>query len=313
MLAESHFVPVDITHRLHVRRICGSSSGPVAFLLHGTIENGRIFYADKREGSNSPDGKGLAWYLARAGYDVFVPDLRGRGLSVPATARGFIGGQTETLMNDLPAVLEFIQTLRPNAPQIWISHSWGGVLLSALLARHPEYLPRIQLMAHFGSKRMVNARTREKLIKIEAFWFRIAFVLTRLYGYLPMKDLGIGGDNESSDTHRECVEWMQARRWVDRQDGFDYATTLQNLPLPPTLHLAGRNDFSLGHPDDVRYFSTEVGAADTEFWLLAKANGFAHDYDHINMMTHPDAASDIFPRLLNWLQTKSIEQAKLFN
>ena len=81
---ESLFIPLHQNDRLHLKRFCGSSTGSVVFMLHGTVENGRIFY--------SRNGKGLAPFLASKGYDVFVADLRGRGESTPAISRESASG-----------------------------------------------------------------------------------------------------------------------------------------------------------------------------------------------------------------------------
>jgi hypothetical protein len=35
--------------------------------------------------------------------------------------------------------------------------------------------------------------------------------------------------------------------------------------------------------------------------VLSKGNGNLHNYDHINILTHPDAPKDHFPIVLNWL------------
>lgn len=51
-------------------------SAPVAFLLHGAISNGKVFHSNK--------ASGLAPFLARRGFNVFVGELRGRGSGVPS-------------------------------------------------------------------------------------------------------------------------------------------------------------------------------------------------------------------------------------
>lgn len=293
--SESLFVPLDICTRLHLRRLCGSAHGPVAFLVHGSIENGRIFYSE--------GGKGLAWFLAQAGWDVFVADLRGRGLSTPPVDAQLEAGQSETIHHDLPALVEAIMALRPAAPMVWISHSWGGVLLTAALARHPEYLDHLKAIVHFGSKRTVRVSNPVQFLKIDFFWNRAAFVLTRLFGYLPTRELGIGGDNESRKTHRQTVDWVKADAWIDPDDGLDYPRALAQLTLPPVLYLAGQNDLALGHPADVKDFLQEVGASHSDYWLLARSEGFLHDYGHVDMLTHPDAAADIFAKVQGWLDT----------
>ena len=97
---ESLFVPVSSTDELHLRRIWRDPNGPPVFMIHGSIENGRVFY--------SPSGKGLAPYLAQNGYDVYVGDLRGRGLSRPPIGRHSAYGQTEMITEDTPTMVREI-------------------------------------------------------------------------------------------------------------------------------------------------------------------------------------------------------------
>lgn len=310
ILQESIFVPVTVYTQLHLRHLQGSPDGPVAFLIHGAIENGKIFYSDR--------GKGFAWYLARAGWDVYIADLGGRGLSSPPINAQTLSGQTESICQELPALLETIHLHRPNAPISWVSHSWGGVLLMSLLARlytepqlknFPELNPAALLPAaivQFGVKRSVRAQNREKWLKIDGFWLQAAFALIKLYGYLPARELKIGSDNESRKSHLQSVQWVRPSAWRDSDDGFDYAKVFNQTEvqrrLPPSLWLAGKHDYSLGHPDDVKRFMQECACQDADYWLLAKSQGFAHDYGHINMLTHPDAEQDHFPRVLAWLE-----------
>ena len=104
MMQESIFLPVGENDELHLRRVYRDPEGPPIFLLHGSIENGRIFYSEK--------GKGLAPYLAAAGFDLYVGDLRGRGLSRPRIGRSSAYGQTEAITEDIPAFLGEIRRRR---------------------------------------------------------------------------------------------------------------------------------------------------------------------------------------------------------
>lgn len=320
ILQESIFVPLTIHAQLHLRHLQGNPEGPVAFLIHGAIENGKIFYSDR--------GKGFAWYLARAGWDVYIADLGGRGLSSPPIHAQTLSGQTESICQELPALLQEIHLRRPEAPITWVSHSWGGVLLMSLLARlytgskltdqYPDDVSPGALLpaaiVQFGVKRSVRAQNREKWIKIDGFWLRAAFALIRRYGYLPARELKIGSDNESRKSHLQSVQWVRPSAWRDSDDGFDYAQVFAQpeiqQALPPSLWLAGKRDYSLGNPDDVTRFMQECACQDADYWLLAKSTGFAHDYGHINMLTHPDAEQDHFPRVLAWLQDQ-LSQSKV--
>jgi len=297
MLSESLFVPLNISQQLHLKHFADPTQppGPVVLMLHGAVENGRIFYSDS--------GKGFGCYLAQQGFDVYIADLAGRGLSSPPIGPQAEHGQSESICQEIPALLEALQARRPEAALFWVAHSWGGVLLMASLARHPAWLGKLKGVVMFGSKRRVQGLNGEKLLKVYFFWNRLAFACTRHYGYLPAQKLGIGSDSETRRSHSQGAAWVQQGRWRDDEDGFDYAATLQALDLPPLLYLAGQADKSLGHPQDVRHFQQEVGGKG-EFWLLGKQQGHQHDYGHIDMLTHPAAPVDHFPQVVNWMQAQ---------
>lgn len=86
----SYFIPVvqGEEAQLHMRRFfredLDTSRAESILMLHGAIENGRIFYrGGERTDVNAVNRKGLAPFLAAHGFDVFVGELRGRGLSKP--------------------------------------------------------------------------------------------------------------------------------------------------------------------------------------------------------------------------------------
>lgn len=294
--SKSLFIPLNICHFLHIFNIKTNQSSPNAFLLHGAIENARIFY--------SQNGKGFAWYLAQKGWNVFAADLKGRGLSFPPIDKQMDSGQSESILYEIPLLLQTLQHHSPDSPVVLFAHSWGGVLLMATLARYPELLHKVKAIVLFGSKRTVRVQNPEKWLKVDFFWRFAAHALSRGYGYLPAKELKIGSDNESIRSHSQGAHWTRSREWLDSFDGFDYAKTLKQMTLPPVLYLAAPKDYSLGHPADVRDFMHEVAAQNSEYWLLSKAHGFRHDYGHIDMLTHPQAPADHFPLILDWVNKR---------
>ena len=289
--AQSLFVPVGSTARLHLRHFPGS--GSPAFLVHGAIENGRIFY--------SQTGKGLAPYLQQLGYDVYVLDQRGRGLSVPAADRSADYGQLESITEDLPAVAAFIQARRPGHQQVWISHSWGGVLQMSCLARHPQLIEQVAALVHFAVKRSISVWSLERFTKLELGWKRLFPLVSAVLGYLPAHRLGVGSDVETRQSLRASNRWVRPGHWVDPDDGFDYAAAAGSVEFPPSFWLTGAQDRLLGHPQDVRVFMRECQLNEDSFIVVGRAQGALHDYDHINLMTHPAARQDHFPRVAAWL------------
>jgi predicted alpha/beta hydrolase len=294
-------VPLAGGALLNLERFTGAEPGPPLLLLHGAIENGRIFY--------SASGKGLAPYLAKNGFDVFVADLRGRGKSRPPIGRGACFGQTEAITEDIPAFINAVRKIRGDIPQQWLAHSWGGVLFSSFLARFPEYAPTVSSLVYFGSKRTIRVWNIWRIVKVELVWKWLCPLACRLFGYLPARQMHIGSDSETIRSYQQSATWVKNDAWIDA-DGFDYGTAIQKRSLPPIWYLAAANDHALGHPDDVRDFMASAGEQECRYTILSRANGNRHDYDHITMLTHPDSAQDHFPKVLEWLNQHCSETVK---
>ena len=93
---------------------------------------------------------------------------------------------------------------------------------------------------------------------------------------------------------------MKCGPWQDPHDGFAYDEAASRVQWPPLWMISARADKVLGHPIDVRRFSTEMGSL-TRHTRLGLDNGNRLDYDHINMLTAPQAQEDHFPQILAWL------------
>jgi predicted alpha/beta hydrolase len=292
----SHFIE-KVDFKLHLKRFCGDNEGPVIMLLHGSIENGKIFY--------SKSGKGLAPFLASKGFDVFIPDLRGKGLSMPSVSKTSTDGQYEAIVEDLPSFVDKIQTLRPGAPMHWMAHSWGGVLLLSFLARFGN--PGVKSMVFFATKRDVRVQNWRRWINIDLLWNMMGRYLAWRYGYLPVTKFGIGSDNEPKNFFHEVNHLVYSKKWIDPRDQFDYNSSILKADLPPTLYLTGSKDTHSGNAYDVKRLKKEVGDREKDaFVLLSKDNGHLADYDHINILTHPKAGMDVYELALKWMKEQRI-------
>ena len=279
--------------QLHLRHIWQRKGGVPIFMLHGLIENGFIFYTEK--------GKGLACYLAEQGFDVYVADLRGRGKSLPAINSQSTFGQHETITCDIALFLEKIQSINPQKMHL-IAHSWGGVLISSFLARYPNWLDKVHSKTCFGTKRVVTAKTMEAYFKLGFMWRYIAPILAKKNGYFDAKKFRFGSDSETKKSLEESITWVIPGKWHDLNDGFDYYTAAQNITWPPTWHLTGISDYALGHQQDVQLFIDECNNRNAKFSVLSKQAGNQVNYDHINILTHPNTVNDHFPKLALWLK-----------
>ena len=95
--------------------------GAPVILVHGSFSNRRFWY--------SPKAIGLGPYLARAGFDVWIPEMRGHGLS-PRNLDYSRNSVAAYARFDLPAIAAFVVEQSGQAPH-WIGHSLGGISLAA--------------------------------------------------------------------------------------------------------------------------------------------------------------------------------------
>lgn len=287
-------------YQLHLRYLGpeGEATRQPVLMVHGSIENGRIFY--------TKSGKGLAAYLAGLGHPVYVLDQRGRGESVPKISAADSHGHYHAITDDLPTVHEFIVGRHQQSVH-WIAHSWGGVLLASTLARFPHLAVQVSSQVFFGTKRVIHSWSWERFLKVELFWKRAALLMARFKGYLPVTELRLGADNETRRSLQDNVAWVTPGQWVDSLDRFDYGASAKAVDWPASWLVAAIRDQALGNPADVRAFADEMGEngkGPLNYSLLSKANGNLHDYDHINMLTHPAAVEDHFPEVAQFLRTQ---------
>lgn len=301
MKIEEFFVPSGrrgdqlLVHRF--RSQAATSKGAV-MMYPGAVENARIFFTHS--------GKGLAPFLAREGFDVFACDPRGRGGSKPTIARGINFGQTDIITEDFAALSAAIAAKASQSRQHWLAHSWGGVLMASHLVRFPAQALRVASLTCFGTKRSIAVTGREKYLGVDVVWNRAAPFVAAMCGYLPARALKIGADSETIQTLRDCIEWVDPESpWIDTKDGFDYGSAAQMNKLPRTLHLTGVNDAYLGHATDVARFMEECGLNKKTLRVIGRGNGALHDYDHIDLLTHPDAVNDHFPGVAAWMAEES--------
>ncbi|XP_045771371.1 lipase 3-like [Maniola jurtina] len=144
---ETHTV-VSQDYMLNIHRIPRAKNGEetprnTVILQHGLFASSADWIL------NGPD-KALAYALADAGYDVWMPNIRGNRYS---KEHAFLKSDSKSFWNfswhdvalhDLPAVIDHIAKLKGEAAKItYIGHSMGTTVLFAMLALRPEYNERL--------------------------------------------------------------------------------------------------------------------------------------------------------------------------
>lgn len=294
MTYEKHYIQVSPEHKICLHRFYSQPEGTPVYMLHGAIENGKIFY--------SKSGKGFGPFLANKGFDVFIADMRGKGESTPKVSKKLKHSQTELITNDVPKSLDKIKEITGKDEFHLVSHSWGGVILYAFLARFSKkYTIKSQVM--FASKRRISVITPKRILYADVIWNLWGELSSLIFGYAEFKKTKIGSESEPKKMFKQMNKWVYTKQWIDQEDDFNYPEKLKNTHLPPTLHLTGIKDDVLGNPIDVELLRKEAGEhQEGELIILGKNYGNKHDYDHINILTHPLAEEDHFITAYEWIK-----------
>ncbi len=290
---ESIFLDYKDDQKLHIRRINRGPGGTPILFMHGSMEDGKIFY--------TKSNKGLAPFLAKAGYDCFVLDLPGRGLSSPKLSRDSTYGQHDTINDEIPFFKKAIKEITGQDRMHWVAHSWGGITMLSNMVRYGS--EDVISLSTFGTKRRITISGLKKFYMINFGYNGLLVLLTKIFGYLPAKLTGIGAENEPRNTYHEIRHWARKNgKWIDQVDGFNYLEAAKTHSFPPGLFIAAANDPVLGHPKDVHLTMMETVGEAGKYVLLSTENGNLNDYGHINMLTHPDCRKDVFPICLDWIE-----------
>lgn len=307
-----HFAETADGWRLALHRYVPTSTRPAELpvvLCHGLSAN--------RFNLDFDEQRSLARYLCRRGYDVWVVELRGAGMSHPVKPQALRAYSFDDyMMQDLPAAFEYI--LRATrAPKVnYAGHSMGGMLMYCGLPRGLErfvhatvaigapatfafqkklrvFLPLLALLSLLPRSLM-----RGSMRLFAPFVGRFRVPLTRGFGTLAPVVQRTAVYNVVEPAHRMVM--AQFMSWMWRHGGalfsanrqVNYEATFGRITSPMLL-IAGESDL-LAPPASVRFFFERIQSDEREFVVCSKENGFSEDYGHIDLILGDRAADEVF-------------------
>jgi len=126
-----------------------SKDKPVVMLFHGVTLSSASFAVLDEESS-------MAFYLADAGFDVWMPNSRGNTYSrgnryFKSTETGYWDNSMDELaLIDRPTQIDFVLNFTGAASVGTVGHSQGCTLSVMLLAMRPEYIDKIWMLMLLG-------------------------------------------------------------------------------------------------------------------------------------------------------------------
>lgn len=258
--------------------------GVPVVMLHGSFSNRRFWY--------SPRGLGAGAYLARLGFDVWLAEMRGHGLS-PRNRNYSRNRLSDYARYDLPAIAAFVIEQSGQRPH-WVGHSMGGTTLAAAVGGRHLGDSQVASLALFGSQ----VSRQYWPLKVPPVEWVLRGVLGR-FQHLSGARLKRGPEDEPVGVAQEALRMhgLFGRFGDAEHDWWAGLATVQ----APLLAVAGGGD--LQDPEwACRKLYEQFGSIQRAFLCLGRAHGFSEDYGHIEMLVSKAAQTEVWPLLARWLQ-----------
>lgn len=297
-----------------------------AFLCHGLGSN--------RCDLDYPGRQSLAKYLWRAGYDVWLVELRGAGQS---SKPSFLFGKLrydwvfdDYIVHDIPASVARVRELTGQPSIHWIGHSMGGMLAYPFLTTCDADLVRSCVTVGAPSVAVVRSPEHDairgaiRLVKHLPFvpWRHGGRALAPLVPLLrPIVESVLGDflynpENLDDGTVRcllenavenlppslieQAAEYYDTRHYRSYYKTFSFRDNLHRIEVP-LLIIAGSID-RLTPPEDLRYVFDRVSSPVREFVVIGREQGASAEYGHVDLILGKNAPEDVFPTILAWLE-----------
>ncbi|MBQ0731789.1 MAG: alpha/beta fold hydrolase, partial [Oleispira antarctica] len=198
-------------------------------LVHGSFTNRRFWL--------SAQGIGLARYLVEAGFDIWLMEMRGHGLS-PRNRDYKDNSLEHYAVSDVPAVNEFVIEKTGLKP-VWLGHSLGGVLISTAIAAGALPEIKVAAIALLGTQ-IVRRRWFLQIPLVTSlgkFWFT-------LKPEMDGRKLKIGPENEPAGIAKEYLRWLGLLgQWRFNNNKTPLLAKWQGVSIP-LLAMVGKDDQS---------------------------------------------------------------------
>lgn len=233
--------------------------------------------------------RGFADHLARRGLDVFAFDFRGHGASARVAPWSF----DDLVHLDLPAVVTAAAKAAGVAPGElrYLGHSLGGLVglaaFSTGVAPAPARLALASTSLWLEGSR--GSRARRALMAALA-------ASGRPTGFVPVRRLRLGSDDEAYPYMAQLAQWARAGRWTGER-GVEYGREVTRLRVP-ALALTGEGD-RLCRPEDADAMRARLPAAEP-LRRVGTRFGDALDPDHFGLFTR-SALRPVWDELASWL------------
>lgn len=294
---------------------------PVVF-CHGIMSN--------KYNWDLTDALSLPARMATQGYDVWILELRGSGQS---STPGYFDDLPDEytfddyVLRDVPAAVDYVAARGRSGQVHWVGHSMGGIVMYGYLQRVEQ--AKIRSLTAVASPPLVfdhvpGIATASWLVELGDVFFDVLPTGTLANigasqawpGLRPELHVLWNYDNMAPDTTRQLAahavdgisavvlqQFVAAARTQNLRSadaGYNYTAGMDRVQVP-VLFIAGGQDH-LAPPAVMAQAFRDVGSADKRIEVFSRANGYAHDYGHLDLVVGRAAPAEVWPRIEAWVR-----------
>ncbi len=305
--------------KIALHRYVGDSRFPV-LLVHGLASNHTNF-------DFPVDELNFARYLNRQGFDCWIVDLRGSGLSKRSTLRPQKWCFDDFVFQDLPAAVDKILQVSKSTKIHWVGHSMGGVLafpffqtfsktkvirslitVATPMTTHskPGYFKYLYPLD--GFIRLLPSVPYRTLSKIAVLFHRpilrmedhVLFARSNMDENILKNLMNHSVESVPSSLILQIHDWLRHNRFASLDGKFNYLDKLDQIKLPILMAVGSIDTFT---PEaDLRLTVRKLPKANMTLKVFGKNNGHENDYGHIDLLLGKNSPREVFPELSKWLK-----------
>jgi pimeloyl-ACP methyl ester carboxylesterase len=274
----------------------------------------------------------FARYARDKGYDTWLVDLRGNGLSdEPAVGNHFKYDWTfeDYLHLDIPTAIETIKSKTGAEKIAWVGHSMGGMLLYAhvqetgdrdiacgvalaspgTFAGYPDSMRKLSGMAPMLKIfPAVHSRVIFRFILPFLGLFKSSQFIKDQFTVenIDLEEVKYAAYNAVSNVPtvlvRQFADWIANGTWRSVDQQTIYAERFGAVTVP-MLFVAGGGD-RLAPVSVVEHAFENSASGDKKLIIASRANGFADDYGHDDLVLGVVSKEEIFDPVLAWIEER---------
>jgi polyhydroxyalkanoate synthase len=321
-LAKTYRVLTDDGWEIALHRYPKRTKRKPVLLVHGLGSNRYNLDFPKRE-------KSLAKYLWTKGWDTWIIELRGAGVSTRPSGLGWLRrswGIDHYVLHDLPSAIRFILKETGHQKLHWIGHSLGGMLVIPFLRLHSTSVLKSVVAAasplvtgirsgYFRWTFLIDPllrflpfaphRTVVNLIHLSSRWFygkphQALYVKENMERQTMRIGARIAIDDLSSDVMRQFHGWMRNEKFVSSDGKIRYFIDFEKLRIPFLIVTGSHDPFTPS--EAMKRIYRRIGSRKKGWLIFGKEYGHASNYGHLDLILGRHAIREVYPAITKWLR-----------